>query len=301
MTASTGLAGALEAALPADVEVGDRGVVESRLAAALADARAAWPGVELDGARFAAFVAERLAGGAPASLALERLCLADLALASACAGGDGAAIQVLDRLMSEQIGVAAEAARAGATVRDEAAQVVRTLLLVPRPERPPAILDYAGRGPLGGWLRITATREVVRLVRSSRREVELGDQLVDGTTTASDPVLSSLKLRYRRELADAFHTALAELGPRDRTLLRYQLVDSLTIDDIAAIYRVHRATAARWLARVREDLVDTTRDLLAEKLGIADEEVQSVLRLVQSELNISVITHLQDSSIDPDR
>jgi RNA polymerase sigma-70 factor, ECF subfamily len=300
MTASTGLAGALEAALPADVELGDPAAVESCLAAAMASARAAWPAVQLDGAGFAAFVAERLAGGAPASLSIERLCLADLALASACARGDGAAMQVLDRLVSEQIAVAAESARAGATVRDEAAQVVRTLLLVPRPERPPAILDYAGRGPLGGWLRITATREVVRLLRSTRREVELGDELVDGSTTASDPVLSSLKVRYRCELADAFHTALAELGPRDRTLLRYQLVDSLTIDDIAAIYRVHRATAARWLARVREDLVEATRGLLAEKLGIADEEVQSVLRLVQSELNISVITHLQES-IDRDR
>ena len=299
MTASTALAAALEAALPAGVEIGDRASAAAILASGLDAAREAWPEVQVDGAEFAAFVAARLAEG-PASAALERLSLAELALASACARSDGAAIQVLDRMVGEQVAAAADLARAGAAIRDEAAQVVRTLLLLPRPESPPAILDYAGRGPLGGWLRITASREVVRLLRSSRREVELGDQLVDGAATASDPVLSRLKDRYRRELADAFHTALAELGPRDRTLLRYQLVDSLGIDDIAAVYRVHRATAARWLARVREVLIDSTRELLAEKLGIADDEVQSVLRLVRSELNISVIPHLQES-LDHDR
>jgi RNA polymerase sigma-70 factor (ECF subfamily) len=289
------LAGALEAALPGDVELGDGAAVEAALAGALATARDSWPDVRFDGAGFAAFVAERLAGGAPASAALERLWLGDLALASACARGDGAAIATLDRMVSEQVAMAAALARAGAAARDEAAQVVRTLLLVPRAERPPAILDYAGRGPLGSWLRITATREVVRLLRPSRREVALGDHLVDGEATASDPVLSGLKDRYRRELADAFHTALAELGPRDRTLLRYQLVDGLTIDDVAALYRVHRATAARWLARVRDDLIDATRGLLAEKLGMGADEVVSVLRLVQSELDISVIPHLQES------
>jgi RNA polymerase sigma-70 factor (ECF subfamily) len=299
MTASTPLAGALEAALPGEVEIGDREAAEATLASALAGAAETWPDVRLDGAAFAAFVGARLSGG-PASDAVARLCLGDLALACACAAGDAAAIQVLDRMIGEQVTAAADGARASASVRDEAAQVVRTLLLLPRPERPPAILDYAGRGPLGGWLRITATREVVRLLRNTRREVELGDELV-GATAASDPVLSRLKDRYRRELADAFHTALAELGPRDRTLLRYQLVDGLNIDDIAAIHRVHRATAARWLVRVREDLVDTTRGLLAEKLGLSDEEeVLSVLRLVRSELNISVIPHLRES-LDPDR
>ena len=295
MTASTPLASALEAAMPAEVELGDRAAVEAALARGLAAAREMWPEVEFDGAGFAAFVAERLAGGAPAAVALERLFLADLALAGACARGDSAAIQVLDRVMSEQVSAAADLSRAGAAVRDEAAQVVRTLLLVRRAERPPAILDYAGRGPLGGWLRITAAREVVRLLRGSRREVELGDHLVDGEATASDPVLSGLKHRYRRELADAFHTVLGELGPRDRTLLRYQLVDGLSIDDIAALYRVHRATAARWLARIRDDLVEATRRLLAEKLGMGDDEVVSVLRLVQSELDISVIPHLRES------
>jgi RNA polymerase sigma-70 factor, ECF subfamily len=294
MTASMRLARALASALPAEVELGDAAAVDAALASALASARASWPDVDFDDGAFATFVAEHLAGG-PASDTAPRLWLGDLALASACARGDSAAIQVLDRLVNEQVTQAAELARAGATQRDEAAQVVRTLLLVPRAERPPAIHDYAGRGPLGGWLRITATREVVRLLRPSRREVELGEHLVEGEATSSDPVLSGLKVRYRRELADAFHTALAELGPRERTLLRYQLVDGLSIDDIAALHRVHRATAARWLARVRDDLVESTRSLLAEKLGMGADEVVSVLRLVQSELDISVIPHLRES------
>jgi len=295
MTASMALASALAAALPGDVELGDAAAIEASLTGALAGAAATWPDVRIEGAAFAAFVAERLAAGAPASAALERLWLGDLALACACAAGDSAAIETLDRIVSREVASAADSARAGAAVRDEAAQIVRTLLLVPRAERPPAIHDYAGRGPLGGWLRIVAAREVVRLLRPSRREVELRDHPAFGEATASDPVLSALKMRYRRELAEALHMALAELGPRDRTLLRYQLVDGLSIDDIAAVYRVHRATAARWLARVRDDLIESTRRLLAEQLGIGADEVVSVLRLVQSELDISVIPHLMSS------
>jgi hypothetical protein len=39
------------------------------------------------------------------------------------------------------------------------------------------------------------------------------------------------------------------LSRRDRNLLRYQYFDHLTVDDIGALHRVHRATAARGVAR----------------------------------------------------
>jgi len=109
-------------------------------------------------------------------------------------------------------------------------------------------------------------------------------------------VLAELKARYRSELADAFRTSLAELAPRDRTLLRYQMIDGLSIDEIGAIYRVHRATAARWLVGIRDHLVADTRGRLAAKLGVDTEEAASIVRLVQSQLDVSVIRHLDPSS-----
>jgi transposase len=37
--------------------------------------------------------------------------------------------------------------------------------------------------------------------------------------------------------------------------LRYHHVDGLNIDEIGAIYRVHRVTAFRWLEKAKEQLV----------------------------------------------
>lgn len=291
MSATDRLIAGFRGGVEGDRTIDDEGAVGRVLSAALADASAQWSGVSLEPERYAAYVAERLPDG-DATAALAQMALGDLVLACASADQQPRALEALDALISRAVAMASDAARAPAVVRDEAAQVVRTLLLLPRPERPPAILDYAGRGPLGGWLRIIATREVVRLAKKTGREVELGDALLADPGLADDPVLRGLKERYRQELADAFRDALAALGPKERTLLRYQLIDGLGIDDIGAILRVHRATAARRLARVRDLLVADTRARLAERLRIADDEVESIIRLVQSELDVSIIRHL---------
>jgi hypothetical protein len=57
---------------------------------------------------------------------------------------------------------------------------------------------------------------------------------------------------------------------------------------------VHRATAARWLARVRTDLVDGTLAKLSAALGIGRASAASIVRLVQSQLELSVVRHLSD-------
>jgi RNA polymerase sigma-70 factor (ECF subfamily) len=178
-------------------------------------------------------------------------------------------------------------------LRDEAVQVVRAIAFSPRAERPAAIHDFAGRGSLAGWLRVLVARELVRLAKAQNRSAELEDHLLELPAVDADPVLEELKTKYRAELAGAFRTALDELSKRDRMLLRYQLVDGLTIDDIGKLHRVHRATAARWLAAIRDGLVDRTRAILAEVLGVDTLEAASIVRMVQSQLDVSVIRHLQ--------
>ena len=136
------------------------------------------------------------------------------------------------------------------------------------------------------------SRALVRIARAQNRACELEDELA-AADYSDDPMLAELKARYRSELADAFRAALAELVPRDRTLLRYQMIDGLSIDEIGTIYRVHRATAARWLVGIRDKLVDNTRGRLAAKLGVDTQEAASIVRLVQSQLDVSVIRHLE--------
>ena len=132
----------------------------------------------------------------------------------------------------------------------------------------------------------------MRLAKTQQRSVALEDHLLELPAFDADPVLEELKAKYRAQLADAFRTALDELSKRDRMLLRYQLIDGLTIDDISGLHRVHRATAARWLSAIRDGLVERTRALLGEALGVDTVEAASIVRMVQSQLDVSVIRHL---------
>jgi RNA polymerase sigma-70 factor (ECF subfamily) len=264
----------------------------SALDGALATGREAWPELAIDADAFAAYLAGRVASPVDAAAPFANLAVADLYLAHACAAGDARAIAIGDELLRREAAIAADVARMHASLRDEAVQIVSAAVFAARAQKPAAIHDYAGRGSLRAWFRVMLSRELVRLAKAQQRHVELEDELVDAGY-GDDPVLGELKARYRGELADAFRASLAELGARDRTLLRYQVIDGLSIDEIGAIYRVHRATAARWLVGIRDKLVDDTRARLAASLGVDTAEAASIVRLVQSQLDVSVIRHLK--------
>jgi len=103
-----------------------------------------------------------------------------------------------------------------------------------------------------------------------------------------DPELDYLRELYRDAFADAIRAAVAMLSQRDKSLLRYQLAEGLTIDVIAAIHGVHRATAALWVAAARDTLVEPARRILAERLGASTQEVESIIRLVRSRIDVSL-------------
>lgn len=274
------------------VDADAKSALDTALAAAIAEASAAWPGVRVDHSAWVRAIAEL--GPKPLDVAkpFGEMLLADHYLAFACAAGDTAAIAECNAILVREAAFAADGTRMHSSLRDEAAQIVRTQLLVPRESGPAAIGDYAGRGALRSWLRVCVSRELVRLAKAQQRSEPLEEHLVADAGYGDDPALEELKAKYRAELADAFRTALTELPARDRTLLRYQLIDGLTIDEVGAIFRVHRATAARWLAKIRDDLVTRTRTLMAEALGVDTAEAASIVRLVQSQLDMSVIRHL---------
>jgi RNA polymerase sigma-70 factor, ECF subfamily len=75
---------------------------------------------------------------------------------------------------------------------------------------------------------------------------------------------------------------------RQRNLLRQHILDELTIDDLARLYRVHRATCARWLADARADLGKQTRKRLMSALGMPTSDVDSLLRFLDSDIELSI-------------
>jgi RNA polymerase sigma-70 factor (ECF subfamily) len=277
---------------PADVER-----AEILLAEWLDTARSYWHGLEVPASRFVPYVGARLPGERSAADELGALNLCDLYLCAACAAGDEAAIELFDRTYSGEIERAlAHLDGSGGDLTDEIKQVVREKLFVAEPGAEPRITSYAGRGPLGRWVWVMATREALMLLRARtrRRETALDPAHFGLADDAADTELEYFKREYRAEFRRAFAEAMAALSSKHRNLLYYHFVRRLTIDQIGSIYRVHRVTAFRWLRAARQAVVDGTRGNLASRLELSASEIDSIVRLVQSRLDISVERMLGD-------
>jgi RNA polymerase sigma-70 factor (ECF subfamily) len=70
--------------------------------------------------------------------------------------------------------------------------------------------------------------------------------------------------------------------------LRHATIDGLTLDQIAATYQVHRATVARTLASARQKLLETTRAGVIANLGIVSAELDSAIKLLDSQIDLSL-------------
>jgi len=248
-------------------------------------ARAAWPDIALDPAEFVAHLARHLPGDAGIG-ELRAARAADLWLARACADGDRDAIDALEARYFGEVDAAAARLRAGTEAAVEVKQLLRRILFVGDKA---AIGGFAGRGDLRGWIRITAMRELQRLLAKERREVKIDDpSFLDALSPAHDPELGYLRDRYKAEVSEAVAAALKAAPPRDRALLRYAILDGLGIDELGKLYRVHRATAARWLAKARAGVLERTKEEMTRRFGVGVLDVDSILRLVQSRLEISM-------------
>ena len=263
----------------------DAADIEERLEAMVSAARSVWPGVDVDADRYLAFVAARLAGDDWAQ-AIEAARTEALYLTCACAAGDEKAIGRFELEYGADVRVALASVALDPTRAGEVHQQIREKLFV---GDDPRIASYTGRGDLGGWVRAVAVRAAISLLRQQKREVPLADPILGALADPADnPEIAHLKSLYRGEFARAFRESFANLPPRDRTLLRYKFADGLSIDEIARIYDVHRATAARWLARIRDRLLSETRKRLKASLEIGSTELESIVRLIRSRLDVTL-------------
>jgi RNA polymerase sigma-70 factor (ECF subfamily) len=243
-------------------------------------------------ARFVEHLA-RVTGGA--AEALPSIRAGELYLACAAALGDPAAIAEIERVHLPPILADVAHLSASPAEEDDVAQLVRVRLFVAEGGEPPKIAVYGGRGSMGGFLRMVA----VRVALGQRRKKRVGEPLPPDDDRLLElpgdlhPELQHLQARYRGELENAFRQALGSLSPRDRNVLRLHFLEGLSIDQLGALYRVHRATAARWVARATESLYDETSRLLGERLGLDRAALMSIIDLVRSQIDISIHSHLK--------
>ncbi len=214
----------------------------------------------------------------------------ELVLAWAAARGDLTALRELEPLIVLEADTAARRMDRSPAFADEVRQALRVRLLVADAGR--IRLDaYAGRGPLRGWLGVAALRVALNLKRSARPASHA--ILAELVSAEDDPELRHLKTLYRAEFRDALEAAVFALPERQRALLRLSYVDGLKLVQLARLYNVHETTAARWVSRAAEDVAADARKRLMARLSLSPSSLESVARMVLSNLDFSIARVLQ--------
>jgi len=241
--------------------------------------RAAWPALVVPPDEFARAVAKHAVAAGSSEPVLLPAHAADFYLAVACVIDAPQAAEAL------RTGPLAEVPRyvGSRAPTDDVEQLVAIRLLVREGERPPRIAEYGGKGPLGAFVRVVATRIALNLQR--RREPREDAALLP---LGEAPEVDFSRFRYRDEFKSAFEDALAELSPEERLLLRLHSIERMRGDDIARLLEVDRSTIVRRLQRARERLFDATRAAMMDRLRLSAAEFESLARDVQSGIDLTL-------------
>lgn len=249
--------------------------LSERLLAAVAEAQTRWPGVRVDDARFEAWVHARRDPDAPVETALDKLRLAELYLACACAAGETRALAAFD----------AEYLARDSKISDDVKQKVRQRLFV---GDAPRIANYGGRGELGSWVRTVATRIAIDESRGVR-EVPTEDALLDALDidASSGPAYDVLKAEAKQFMQTALREALAALSARDRTLLLQYYIDGVGVTELGKLHGLAASNISRQLAKARVTLLAQVKRSIMRQKQLGASELDSLLDLVRSQLTIT--------------
>ena len=195
----------------------------------------------------------------------------DLALSKAAVAGDADAIAKLEAGPFAQARAHLAARNFAPWIVEEAVQQARIALLVEG-----GLARYTGSGPLAAYIRVVATRFALKAT-PTRSDDAIADQLDD---TAPNPELATLKSTYGALVREAVLEAWRALPAHDRFVLSLELHGRMSIQSIAALYNIHKVSAARKLSKSRDVLLDAVRSRLRDRMGTSLETVDSVLRLV---------------------
>lgn len=271
-------------------------ILDAELRRLHTEGQAAWPQIELTAEQLTLFLARQLPPEATEPEALADLRGSELYLICAFNLGQPAAQMILQRdYMPAVRRVLMERGISESLIADIQQDLCGRLI----EKQDPAIVrqGYSGRGALAAWLRTVAVREAE--LRRKRGQRELGLDF-EAESMLRDPHKSPESALVAGSLKQAFHAAFREavaaLSSRERNLLRYHFLLRHSIDQIGDIYRVHRSTAARWVARAEEHLIAETRERFAQRAEVREQSLPNVMEELRSQLSINLGSMLRSAA-----
>ena len=273
--------------------------VQAALESALSRARAAWPDLEVPEERFAEALAARVPKSADTALALQSMHVEDLYLVIACVLGSNVAMGAIQSRYLPAVRGALLQKGLTEDVASETLQVLLQEVFVGGHTAPPKALTYNGQGALRGWLRVVAVRMGLRLAQKSSPGQRRDERASEASLPdPGDLELDYLKRTYAETFREAFREAFDGLPMEDRVLLRQRITHGLSIEQLGQLHGVHASTISRRVTSARESLVGATREGMMRRLRLGVAEAASIMRLIQSQLDIT-ISSSQAVSTDP--
>jgi RNA polymerase sigma-70 factor (ECF subfamily) len=208
---------------------------------------------------------------------------ADYYLAQRCARGDARALSCFEVRFLSRCEHHVAPLRLGVRIAEEVRGALRDRLLPPPAGVLGKIATFRGTSPLDYWVRIAAQRVALTLLRRDR---PLGSE--QPALWQPDPMRDALRARYQEMFKVGLAGALAALSPRERTLLRLYFIDGLSMESIAPVYRVDRATISRWLGKAKERLFDDSVKELRQALHLTNSELQSLIDVLLSQFDLDL-------------
>jgi RNA polymerase sigma-70 factor (ECF subfamily) len=274
------------------------GLVGARLENMLETGRVAFPAIDVPIVSFGHYLGDLVSGEESDLLrALSELHASDLYLVAGCLENNGAALKVFESTHLAGVGKFVKAIGAGPAFVDELRQCLRDRLFVSDSQGATTkISTYRGRGPLRNWLAVIAQRMALDL---SRKNAKSESDPPDDVAAFGDPELEYLRSRYRLEFQSSFREALETLSERDRLILKLNIVSGVSFGRIAVMYQVNQSTVSRWARSAREAVREEVQRLMAERLGLARDELVSLVRVLQSDLDMSISQVLGTEVVSP--
>lgn len=217
----------------------------------------------------------------------------DLCLIVACEFGDEKAWNELVERFSATVRSAARSASSNEDAAEDLAQSIWAELYGLRTRKDgktaSKLAYYSGRGSLAGWLRavvaqlaVDSYRKQARLVQADEdgdldrlaRETPMTELQTAVASTGQNPEQVVSNRFAERDMQNALNTAVKELTPEDRLLVKLYYFDNLRLHEAGKVLGVHEATASRRLTKVHTQLRRRVGEILISERGWTKAETE---------------------------
>jgi RNA polymerase sigma-70 factor (ECF subfamily) len=263
---------------------------EALLAGMCDEAEAAWPEFRVERPLFMQRLREVVAESAVVPSASSGVHHVDLYLAFACSLGERAAITAFTRrYLSRMDQYLRRFANSSALFDEVRTTLEDKLLFSVANEGARRIRQYTGRGPLEAWVAMAAQRTMLSMLRA--RGAAPG---MDSTTGLYELWAEAYELgreqsqRYAESIKEILRHVIRSLPVRQRTILRLSIVEDVSLSQIARMLKVNQSTISRAFHASLEKVNEEVRTRLKQLHGMRDSEVDSIVRELQSRIDLSL-------------